>query len=92
LRCINADPNSNGEANSNGDFNSNTHSNTHFNANSHGHSDSASTDTYANAYGDSNADIDPYDNTDYSLSTVTDGRSYQGSQHTVQFHGTSKRH
>ena len=60
------------------------------------YADSASADT--NSYGDTygNGDIDPYANTDtdtgYSLSTVSDDRPYQGSQHPVQFHGISKRH
>ena len=55
-------------------------------------SDSAATDT--NSYGDtySNADRYSYTGTGDSLSTINDDRPYQGSQHAVQFHGTSKRH
>ena len=67
--------------------------------NANSNSDSATTHTYANCNNDTNihrTDSDSYayayTNTDYSLSTITDDRPYQGSQHTVQFHGTSKRH
>ena len=55
-------------------------------------------DTYANCdsnghlYTDSDSHGFAYINTGDSLSTVTDDRPYQGCQHTVQFHGTSKRH
>ncbi len=37
-------------------------------------------------------DTDSNAGTDCSLSTITDDRSYQGSQHAVQFHGTGKPH
>ena len=64
-------------------INTNSHSNTNGDSN---------TDIYSDTY--SNCDIDPnsYTNTGYGLSTLTDNRPYQGSQHTIQFHGVSKRH
>ena len=76
------------------------------NANTYGGSNantnSASADTYANcnndtkSYSDTNgyAGIDTYryTHTGYGLSTVPDSRSHQGSQHTVQFHGTGQPH
>ena len=50
--------------------------------------DSASTHTHT--YDDT--DGYSYTRTDYSLSAIPDDRSYQGSQHTVQFHGTGQPH
>ena len=47
--------------------------------------------TTPHSYGDTNNDTNSYTHTGYSLSTITDDRPHQGSQHTVQFHGTSKR-
>ena len=45
-----------------------------------------------NPYTDGDSHGFAYRNTGDSLSTITDDRPYQGCQHTVQFHGTSKRH
>ena len=55
-------------------------------------STSATTDTHSNCNSDTDADGYFYTRTDYSLSTIGDDRPYQGSQHTVQFHGAGKRH
>ena len=71
--------NSNTNTNRNGDPNSYTDPNCHSNGNPY-------------SYADIDSDGYAHTGTDYSLSTITDDRSYQGSQHTVQFHGTSKRH
>jgi len=77
-----------------------THSYCYINCNSHSdsattytNSDSASTDTYANCNNDTTSygDTNSYTHTGYSLSTIDDDRSYQGSQHAVEFHSTSKR-
>ena len=62
---------------------------TYFNACTHPHSD-IDGDANSNSYADRNTYC--YTNAGYSLSTINDDRSYQGSQHAVQFHGTSKRH
>ena len=63
--------------------------NTYFNACAHRNSD-IDGDPNSNSY----ADSDPYcyTYTGYSLPAIDNDRSYQGSQHAVQFHGTSKRH
>jgi hypothetical protein len=75
----NTDANSNTNANPDADTYTDTYRYTDSNCHSHG-----------NCYADSYGYADTW--TDYSLSTTTDDRSYQGSQHTVQFHSTSKRH
>jgi len=81
--------------------NCNRHSNsttTYTNSDPYAHinSDSAPTDSYANWNTYPYSYIDSYTyayaRTDYSLSTNTDDLPYQGSQHTVQFHSTSKPH
>ena len=59
--------------------------NPNFNPDRHSYIDS---DTNGNPYTDANANADGYTYTDDSLSTITDDRSYQGSRHAVQFHGT----
>ena len=93
-----SDGNSNpyGDTNTNSDSYRDAYSNGDCYANTN--SDSTPTDTYINSYcytnGNSyrNADGYSYTRTNYSLSTITDDRPYQGFQHTVQFHGTSQRH
>jgi hypothetical protein len=77
------------------------------NAHSHSHSastdpnancnpDSAPADTYTPSNYDPNGHTNPYGyaytGADCSMSTATDDRPYQGSQRTVQFHGTGKPH
>ncbi len=88
-----------------GNIYTHTHTNCYTNCNPHSDSDrdtnvnsntNSNTDCHSNTYIDTdpNADSDGYSctNTDYSLSTIPDDRPYRGSQHAVQFHGTSKRH
>ena len=79
--------NSNGDANINSDS-ATTDTHTNINTDSTTAHSYGDTDSYVNA----NADGYSYTNTRYSLSTNTDNRPYQGSQHTVQFHGPGKPH
>ena len=78
----------NADAHSYADTDSNPRSDSNPNANPNSNSNSNS-----NSYIDSDATADGYTNanTEDSLSTVNHDRSYQGSQHTVQFHGLSQR-
>ena len=93
--------------NTNTNTHSDPYADTNSNSYGHTNSDSATTDTYANcdsdtnSYGDTyanaNADSDSYGNTytdtpATACQRITDDRPYQGSQHTVQFHGTSQPH
>jgi hypothetical protein len=83
----------------------NAHSNTNGYTNPYAHgnfdsttdTDSTTTDTYANCNSDTNCYGDTYTNA-YSkpiwecVPEANDDRPYQGSWHTVQFHGSSERH
>ena len=78
-----------------GNCNIYTHSHRYTSCNSDADADSAATDTYrysnrnGNTYGDSygNANRKP---SWECMSAANDDRPYQGSQHTVQFHGAGE--
>ena len=75
-----------------GNAQSYTNPNSHGDINTNGDSATTDTNTYCNSNSDADAHGYAYTNADYSLSTLTDHRPYQGSQHTVKFHGISECH